>query len=163
MSITLNRHLKAVYYPGSLIDDDPISVTRYLCMTVQHYSYQFNRSRDKAGIPFGQTNSSVLEFSVRLLNPADGNMFYERLRSNEVFASTFLFNATFSERQRLNNYEDAMEVKGYVIDVTDDYDSTPSADGTAEQVIITVKILLTSVTYLSRENERNRHLIIHQS
>lgn len=163
IAVSLSRHLKAIFYPGNLIDDGNNSVSKDKCMTVQHYAYQFSRSRDKAGLPTGQTNSGIVEFSVRLANPADGKVFYERLNYNESYSCTFLFNADFTLQKRLKDYEDAMVVKGYVVDVDDYYDSTPTADGSAEQELLTVKILVTSITYVGQNIERSRNLIIKQS
>ena len=74
------------------------------------------------------------------------------MQRNELFDHTFIFNASFDQTDRLKTYDDAMIVRGYVVDVKEDYDATETEDGTSQQILIQVTLLLSSVTYVGKED-----------
>ena len=82
------------------------------------------------------------------------------MQSNELFDHTFIFNATFDENDRLKSYGDAMVVRGYVVDVKEDYDATVTKDGFVQQILIHVTLLLSSITYVGKEDKGNKQLEI---
>jgi hypothetical protein len=45
-----------------------------------------------------------------------------------------------------------MIVRGYVVDVKEDYDATITENGTSQQILIQVTLLLSSVTYVGKED-----------
>lgn len=144
-------HLKAVLFPENLLDVGE-NVEKRLCKTVQHFSYKCLRSRNDAGIPYGNTTPTELLFTIKLESPDDSKVFYQQLQQNELFNHSFLFNATFDQRDRLKAYDDAMIVKGFVVDVKEDYDASVTEDGTAQQILIQVTLLLSSLTYVGKED-----------
>ena len=148
-------HLKAVLYPDSILQDGK-NIEKRTCLTIQHFAYQCQRSRDDAGFPYGDTTPSELLFTIRLGHPDDGKVFYQRLQSNELFDHTFIFNATFGPFERLESFEDAMVVKGYVVDVKEDYDTTVLEDGTMNQIRMEVRLLLSSITYAGKDDNYKR-------
>lgn len=144
-------HLKAVLFPENLLDVGE-NVEKRLCKTVQHFSYKCQRSRNDAGIPYGNTTPTELLFTIKLESPDDSKVFYQQLQQNELFNHSFLFNATFDQRDRLKAYDDAMIVRGFVVDVKEDYDASVTEDGTAQQILIQVTLLLSSLTYVGKED-----------
>ena len=144
-------HLKAVLFPENLLEVGE-NVEKRLCKTVQHFSYKCQRSRNDAGIPYGNTTPTELLFTIKLESPDDSKVFYQQLQQNELFNHSFLFNATFDQRDRLKAYDDAMIVKGFVVDVKEDYDASVTEDGTAQQILIQVTLLLSSLTYVGKED-----------
>ena len=144
-------HLKAVLYPENLMEVEE-NLEKRLCQTIQHFSYKCQRSRNDAGIPYGNTTPTELQFTVRLETPDDSKVFYQRMQQNELFDHTFLFNATFDQRDRLKSYDDAMIVRGFVVDVREDYDATVTSNGTVQQILVQVNLLLSSITYIGKEN-----------
>lgn len=144
-------HLKAVFFPENLLDVGE-NVEKRLCKTVQHFSYKCQRSRNDAGIPYGNTTPTELLFTIKLESPDDSKVFYQQLQQNELFNHSFLFNATFDQRDRLKAYDDAMIVRGFVVDVKEDYDASVTEDGTAQQILIQVTLLLSSLTYVGKED-----------
>lgn len=144
-------HLKAVLYPENLMEVEE-NLEKRLCQTIQHFSYKCQRSRNDAGIPYGNTTPTELQFTVRLETPDDSKVFYQRMQQNELFDHTFLFNATFDQRDRLKSYDDAMIVRGFVVDVREDYDATVTSNGTVQQILVQVNLLLSSITYVGKEN-----------
>ena len=144
-------HLKAVLYPDSILENGR-NIENRTCHTVQRFSYQCRRSRNDAGFPYGDTAPSEMLFTIRLGHPDDGKVFYQRMLSNELFDHTFIFNATFGQFDRLESFEDAMVVKGYVVDVKEDYDTTVLEDGTMNQIRMEVTLLLSSITYAGKDD-----------
>lgn len=149
--LNYSDHLKAVLYPYNLQDVEE-NLEKRLCQTIQHFSYKCQRSRNDAGIPYGNTTPTELQFTVKLDTPDDSKVFYQRMQQNELFDHTFLFNATFDQRDRLKSYDDAMIVRGFVVDVREDYDATVTSNGTVQQILVQVNLLLSSITYVGKEN-----------
>ena len=149
--LNFSDHLKAVLYPENLMEVEE-NLEKRLCQTIQHFSYKCQRSRNDAGIPYGNTKPTELQFTVRLETPDDSKVFYQRMQQNELFDHTFLFNATFDQRDRLKSYDDAMIVRGFVVDVREDYDATVTSNGTVQQILVQVNLLLSSITYVGKEN-----------
>ena len=144
-------HLKAVLYPDSILENGR-NIERKVCKTIQHFAYKCQRSRNDAGFPYGDTTPTEMQFTIRLGNPDDGKVFYQRMQSNELFDHTFMFNATFGSFERLESFEDAMVVKGYVVDVKEDYDTAMLEDGTMNQIRMEVTLLISSITYLGKDD-----------
>ena len=74
------------------------------------------------------------------------------MQSNELFDHTFIFNITYGQFDRMDSFEDAMIVKGYVVDVKEDYDTAVLEDGTMNQIRMEVNLLVSSITYLGKED-----------
>ena len=153
-------HLKAVLYSDNFKEMGE-NVEKRLCQTIQHFSYKCERSRNDAGFPYGNTNPSEVHFTIRLGAPDDGKVFYERMQQNELFDFSFIFNGTFDQNDRLKDYEDAMIVRGYVVDVKEDYDATETEEGTSQQILIQVTLLLSSITYIGKEDSYKQLEITH--
>lgn len=157
MAKLLSNQLKAVLFLEDMLDThSPIYQSQ--CLTVQQFSYQFHRSRDEYGVPFGPTVSVLMEFAVRVVQPTDDKIFYERMRGIHPFPYTFIFNATFNEQRQMTGYEDSMVVHGHVVDLEEVYSDQPLANGTTDQMLVNVKLLLSDVTY--EGNTANRLLVI---
>jgi hypothetical protein len=149
--LNYSDHLKAVLYPDSILEVME-NVEKRHCQTIQHFSYKCERSRNDAGFPYGNTISTELQFTVKLGNPDDGKVFYHQMLQNELFNHTFIFNATFDQYDRLNSYDDAMVVRGFVVDVKEDYDAKVTEDGSVHQILIHVNLLLSSITYVGKDD-----------
>ena len=79
---------------------------------------------------------------------------------NELFEYTFIFNASFDENKRLKDFEDAMVARGYVVDVKEDYDRAVTDGNLSDQILVEVTLLLSSITYVGKEEQNNRKLEI---
>ena len=144
-------HLKAVLYPDNIREVGE-NVEKRLCQTIQHFSYKCQRSRNEAGFPYGGTTPTELRFTVRLESPDGSKLFYQQMQRNELFAHTFIFNATYDQHDRLKSYDDAMIARGFVVDVSEDYDATVTEDGTVQQILVTVTLLLSSLIYTGKDD-----------
>ena len=156
MAITVSNHLKAMLYPEDIrsLDERRFRIPCDRCFTILHFGYECKRERNKSGYPFGNTTSTILDFTIRLMSPEDGKPFYHQMQQNEPEFFTFLFNATLFNRQYVTGYEDAMVVNGYVIDVEDDFTNAPTSEGNTEQMLIHVKLLVANITYIGVNGDR---------
>lgn len=157
MAITLSNHLKATLYTDDIrsLDERRFRIPFDRCFTVLHFSYECRRERNKLGYPFGDTTSTILDFTVRLMSPEDGKPFYRQMQQNEPDYFTFMFNVTLFNRLAVTGYEDAMIVNGYVIDVDDDFTNAPTSEGDTEQMLIHVKLLVANITYVGLNGNRS--------
>ena len=161
----ISDYLKAILYPDNLLEygkigDNQWNAEKDKCPVIQHFSYKVERNRNDAGIPYGGTTPTELKFTIRLGQPDDSKLFYDRLMSNELFEYTFIFNATFDDNKRLKSFEDAMVTRGYVVDVKEDYDRAVTDGNLSDQILVEVTLLLSSITYVGKEEQNNRKLEI---
>jgi hypothetical protein len=147
----LSDFLNAVLYPGNLKENGWYA-EKANSPVIQHFSYKCQRSRNDAGMLYGNTIPSELKFTIRLGKPEDSKLFYQQLTQNELSDHTFIFNATFDQDMRLKAFEDAMMVSGYVVDVKEDYNSAATMEGHFVPMQVGVTLLLSSITYVGKEN-----------
>ena len=161
----LSDYLKAILYPENFLENGRISenqwsVEKDKCPVIQHFAYKVQRNRNDAGIPYGGTIPTELKFTIRLGQPEDSKLYYQHLVLNELFEYSFIFNATFDDNKRLKNFEDAMVTRGYVVDVKEDFDVAVTDENLSDQIMVEVTLLLSSITYVGKEDQNNRKLEI---
>jgi len=187
----ISDYLKAVIYPETLLEYEQSgeklwNAVKDKCPVIQHFSYKVQRNRNDAGIPYGGTTPTELKFTIRLGQPDDSKLYYDRLMLNELFEYTFIFNASFDENKRLKDFEDAMVARGYVVDVQEDFSKIMTEgsadkesqeadtvsngqskspkdkvkDNLSDQIMVEVTLLLSSITYVGKEEQNNRKLEI---
>lgn len=154
MATLYSNELKAFVVAEDFLEN-PMSVLKENCLTVQHFDYQCEHKRNASGEVYGPTEPVILKFTVRVNSPKHAKVFYSNLLSNSYFNYSFLFNATFNANQRLGDYEDGMVVNGYVVSVEENYSTEKNQTGEDEQILLDVTILARSVTYLGREEQNN--------
>ena len=157
MTRLYSNELKALVVPANILEMR--SVLQEHFSTVEKLHYCCNRKRNDRGEVYGPTEPVELEFTIRLNNPADAKPYYERLTTQENFIFSFVFNATFAENTSLRDYEDGMICDGYVVEIEEHYSNmretafygVPHSAPQDEQMLLTVKLLLVSNTYLGRD------------
>lgn len=127
------------------------------CLVLQHFDYKCQRSRNESGEPYGTTMSATLNCTIRSAGCLQ--VFYDHLKSNATHNYTFAFNATFDEQKLLYDYEDAMVVSGYIIDVEEDFDTDSDENDETRQMLLSIKILLSNITYIGRTTNRTLPII----
>ena len=145
------QELKAVLIPENVLDN-PIGILKENALTVQYFSYDCTYRRNNSGEIYGAVEPVILQFRIRVNSPHHARKFYRESILNNHFQFSFLFNVTWNENDRLGNYEDGMVVDGYVVHVEEEYHSSKQIDGVDQQMLLDVKLLVRSVTYLGREN-----------
>ena len=154
MATLYSNELKAFVVAEDFLEN-PMSVLKENCLTVQHFDYQCEHKRNASGEVYGPTEPVILKFTVRVNSPRHAKVFYNNLLSNSYFNYSFLFNATFNANQRLGDYEDGLVVNGYVVSVEENYSTGKNQTGEDEQILLDVTILARSVTYMGREEQNN--------
>ena len=150
MGTLFSNQLKALLVTEN-ITEPGVVVWQNNSFTVQHFSYMCCRHRDDSGTPYGSTIPAYLDFTVRIAAGSSAKVFYERMRQNESFPFSFLFNASFNDMRKLSEYEDAMVATGYLIDMEETFDKSPVEDGSQEQMLVRGRLLLSNIAYLGRE------------
>lgn len=157
MTRLYSNELKALVVPANILEMRSVLQERFT--TVEKLHYGCLRQRNNRGEAYGPTEPVELEFTIRLNTPADAKPYYELLTSQENYVFSFVFNATFAENTSMKDYEDGMLCDGYVVEISEHYSTThetiPSdAQQLApqdKQMLLTIKLLLVSTTYLGRD------------
>lgn len=136
-------------------------------ITVQDFSYKCSRRRTDAGIPYGPTVPSYLDFTIRVAAAESEKVFFERSGLNKSFRYTFLFNAKFNgKNNKLSGYDEAMIVSGYIVEMEEFFDQPVMSFDTEgkpivfsdEQQLLRCRLLLCGIEYLG--DERSSKLTI---
>ena len=154
-----SNELKALIVPESILEQP--NVLQDECLTIQWMNYKCHRERNNRGEAYGPTQPVEMEFTIRLNDTADAKPFYQMLPSNEHFCFSFLFNATFNQNERLNDYEDGMVCDGYVVGIDESYSASSNKEPNDKQMLLNVKLLLLNTTYIGRDKNYTS-IFIHQ-
>ncbi len=142
-------------YKAMLVAEDVTevgaSITKDKCYVVQHYTYSSERDRHDIQMMDSLEESSYIDFVIRVADTGTGKQFYQHMMVNEAYTYSFLFNAKFNGSGRMQGYDDGMMVKGYIVDIEEDISASNSEDGKDTQVLMKVKLLLNSITYIGNE------------
>lgn len=150
MPAVLSNQLKAMLVLEDISEQD-VNILQNNGFTVQHFSYELNRNRNPQGVPYGETGSSFLNFTVKVASKDSAKVFFERMFITETFPYSFLFNASFNGVHRLSDCEDAMVATGYVVDVEEIYESFAPGNQDARQMLVHVKLLVSKLAYLGQD------------
>lgn len=144
----LNKQLKGICTFGD-VTDNSIRIVKSHCYSLQNYTYDCFRSRDEQGIPYGNTAASVLRFTVRFVQMNESKSFYQKLKSNESCIISFFFNATFTDNQELSSYDSALAMKGFIVDLKEQFQSKSQ-----KQVELIVEFLIKSIVYVGKDHAK---------
>lgn len=145
----LSNELKAVILTEDILEME-MNTTQDKCMTVQRFNYNSRRKRDYTGATYGLSDPVLLDFSIRVNSPAHTKPFYSHLADGNNFSLSFIFNAVFNPLRRLTEYDDAMVVNGYVVNISEDFQGSMLGSDD-EQISLKVSILVRNITYLGKD------------
>lgn len=151
MEITSN-HIKALLFLEDITEGIPISQDD--CFTIQHFNYNCSRQRDSTKMPNGPTGTTVLRFVIKSLPEEGGKTFYQRLTESTAYPFSFVFNATFDANKRLCDYEDAMVISGYIINIEEAFGNYTSDPDKTDRMLMSVDVLLRSITYIGKKSNK---------
>lgn len=154
MATLLSNELKAAVILEDFLET-PKNILKENCLTVQKFDYDCVRKRTEKGNIYGAMNPVLLSFSVRVNDTLHALKFFKAITSNEVSSITFLFNATYDENNRLKDYEDGMVIKAYVVGTEEIYKTEYTEKEQIQQMLLNVKLLVSSVTYIGSEDKSN--------
>ena len=145
----ISNQLKAVLFLEDITEGIPMRQENGF--TIQHFDYNCFRTRDKVGRPYGPSNASLMQITVKTISADGYKELYYRLNSEERHLYSVIFNATYDEYKILKDYADAMVVNGYVVEVEEVFDTTGNKK---EGMALSMKILLHSLDYLGKRVDR---------
>ena len=140
---TLSNELKAVLFWDNFLEN-PKNVLKENCLVIQNFSYECERSKPV-----------IMTFTIRVNSPSHAKELYQRLALNGHYDYSILFNVTYDNNQRLKDYEDGMVVNGYVVSLEERYSSLQDDAGVDKQMLLEVKLLVRSTTYMGRERQND--------
>lgn len=140
--------LKAIVVMADLQEQDR-AITSDQCMSVGHFDYACFRNRDGKGRTYHDSAPAMLNFVVRFNAIAKAKQFYQLIQNNDPGTLSFLFNATFSSDRYLDDYAGAMVVKGFIVDIQEDFHSKVSSVQEDKQMIARVRMQIHSIFYKS--------------
>lgn len=141
------------------ITETGVNLTPSNSFTVQEFHYDYGRRRDAMGRPYGPTESAYMDFTVRVSSDASAKVFFERMKENDPYAYSILFDVYFKNMSQMSNYEDAMVARGYLVEVEEMFDKTPQANLMVGQMLIHAKLLLTNITYVGVESNLKLQIV----
>lgn len=150
MNKLYSNELKAVLILDNF-QDAPGSVLRENCLMVSHLDYHCEYRRNGSNSVYGAVDPVILNFSIRIGSVKKADPFYRQLVENGHNAYTFLYNTTYDQNDRIDTYEDGMIVDGFVVKVAQEYTTQRTGRDSDEQIMLHVKLLVRSITYLGTD------------
>lgn len=144
------QELKAVLIHENILEN-PLNILKENCLTIQSLVYDCVHNRNHVGEVNGTTEPVILKFTVRVNSSHHAKQFYQESILNHSFNFSVLFNVLWGADNRMTSYEDGFIADGYVVHVEEDYHSGKDRSGLDQQMLLSVKVLVRSVTYLGRD------------
>ena len=144
------QELKAVMIHDNILEN-PLNILKENSLTIQNLTYDCVHNRNNAGEVFGATEPVILDFTVRVNSPHHAKRFYQESILNNYFNFSVLFNVMWGSNNRMSSYEDGFVANGYVVHVEENYHSGKDSSGLDQHMLLSVKVLVRSMTYLGRD------------
>ena len=150
MADNYSNYLKVVLFSGDICESNA-GISRNRCFTVLHFDYESKRFRSKDNdVNYHAEEPTILTFTIRINTPETGKELFSQMQTQESFPYSFLFNATFSAMNSVENYEDAMVARGHIIDIDEEF-ITDTNNNRQEQMLMKVKLLLNTITFVGKQ------------
>ena len=146
------KQIKVIFYPGLYLETG-MNIHKADCATVQHYDYSCRRERDYRGEPTGATISTCYNLTIRNFSVEIEKFLLANMQSLHPENFTILINATFDKENRLQNAEDKITLRGYVVDLKEKFESYGSLGDEDAQRQMQFTILLCSMTYSAQQKD----------
>lgn len=153
MGLNLSNQIKALAFYGDLTSANA-KLHRDEAVTLQNYYYRCVRSRNALGFPYGNPHSMQVEFTVRNFSVSWEKNLLEIMKSNETHSFSFIFNGVFNESRRLEDFDDALILRGFVVDMEHIYDNYQEENSTMGQRLMKIKLLLSNIVYKGEYADR---------
>jgi len=147
----MNKEVKVLLSLEDLLDDNSKGLYDE-CHIVQHFSYESKRIRNNPKEIQWTEDSMLLSVSIRIMSSETGKILFKRMKEQEQYAYSFIFNGSFDDNNRLKSYDDMMVAKGYIVDLEEIFTNVESTEGTTEQMLLNVQLLLNSITFVGTNN-----------
>ena len=149
MTEIFSNQLRAVLFVGNV---NEIAALRQECgFTIQHLDYESFRSRDKSGQPYGPSNASLANITLRSISGEGYKKLYEALKLKECNAFSVLYNVKYVKNHIVDSYEMGIVLYGYIVEIEEVFDTHHKND---QSMMLNMKILLHSVSYMGENTQR---------
>jgi hypothetical protein len=149
MADYLSNQLKAVLFLGDITEGIPMRQQEGL--TVQHFDFNCFRPRNNIGVPYGPSNASLMQITLKTVSADGYKELYDRLQSDELYHFSVVFNASFDEFKLLKEYGDAMMVVGYIVEIEEEFDTV---DKPKQGMMLSMKILLHTLSMVGKNQTK---------
>lgn len=136
-------------------------------LTVQHFSFHMERSRDEAGVPYDPVLATFMVFTVRF--PNDGlKDFYTYMKDNGEQSFSFIWSPEFDTSSNgssagcLNNFGGAILVNGHIVDI-DETLEFPTGGGENKQLQLNVKLLVSNISFAGEKGATPCGLLLREN
>lgn len=143
---------------ASIDDNGRYQLTNNSCYLMQSMKYSMHRCRQENGTPYNTSSMVVMELTVLQSEKTSFQVFYSRLKENQSYAFSMLFEANIENEVMLKDYASAMVFSGYVIDIEETFHgglTNLTRDSSEELMQITVKVMLDHISYVGQTNDVN--------
>lgn len=132
----------------------PSSILKGNGYFVQHFSYDSKREHNYVqGSTYHIEDATIIDVTLRLNTSDAPKSFMEQIKDPGLQAYSFIFNPTYTKFGRLESMDDAMVVRGYIVDVEEEY-KLVSGKEEQEQMLMHVKLLANQILFLGKTKER---------
>ena len=140
-------------------------------LTVQHFSFHMERSRNETGVPYDPVLTTFMVFTVRF--PKDGiKDFYTYMKDNGDQSFSFLWSPEFNAPTRndafkvsdgcMKSFGGAILVNGHVVDI-DETLEFPTVGGKNKQLELTVKLLVSDMSFAGEMGNSSCELLLREN
>lgn len=152
MADIISNHINVALYLGN-VRDTGMNIPKSDVFIVQSYNYSCRKSRNQKGLPYGNTNITYLEFSLRNFTEKLETELLRGLQSAVAQEFTFIIDAKYDKSARLEECEDAFIARGFVVDIDEFFSTYYNSSSDDGQRFIRIKLLLSSIKYIGDNND----------
>lgn len=158
----ISNYLKATLFFDNIHET---RVKREQGFTLQQFHYECVRKRNDIGMPYGPTQTTILQLQIKSLPDGYLKEIYKRLNEHTESCFSIVFNATFRTDEygenTLDDYDSGLVVTGYAISVDEAFGISrpeptvfPSEEGekTADLMMTSIRLLTQSITYIGSDS-----------
>ncbi|MBQ0049058.1 MAG: hypothetical protein KBT12_02295 [Bacteroidales bacterium] len=155
------------------IEDAQFVFSEKMVFRIEHLDQHMERSRTDAGIQYGPTHNALLKIELFIRPDTNSltidknlHIFFERLKSEEDFYYSILYNMTLVENPTtgctaIGSYENGIVAKGYIIGVEEIYaEGEQSVQSALDSEHLSILIQLTQVSFLTNQEQTNKTIRI---
>lgn len=152
MGFVYSNFLKVMFFPGNILEKNR-KFNQIDSLTVQQFDYTFARTCNSNGIPFGATINPVVECTLKFMSESKVKNIIANTISRSVDEYTFLFNASFDSDRNVDNFENAIVVRGYVVNVEQIF-SARERSNENQPMELKITILASDITYAGSQADK---------
>ncbi len=143
MAEIFSNQLKAVLFLGNI--EELMNLHQEDGYTIQNLDYQSFRSRDKLGLPYGPSNASLANITLRCNADEYYKEFYNILKRRENYSFSILYNVKYNNEHIVESFNSATVISGYIVELEEIFD-THHKKGAG--TVFNIRFLLREINYI---------------